>query len=367
MIEAYKKYWTKAFDFKGKTSRKDYWLAILANFLVILIYSFFILAPARLINIEFFYLLFSSIYFLYSFAMQIPSWSMSVRRLRDSGKAWQWIFINFVLIVGNLYFVYLLCKPSLDSDLDNGIKKESLASKIRRDNVSIKKQVKLDLNEFEFITSLDASPKNVYQEFEKFLLKRKGGQKILNSIQLKSYNFFEPVFANLEFLIHGKELYIFTSKKIKNYRKWIIPDEILYPKKSLIVDTSDSWTSPGISKDFIEEDSNNDLNEIYDSESRFMENKTTEFEEKNIPFEKLQFLKELFIENLIGENDYKKLRLAILSLSDQLDNSEEIKKKFLEKLNFETKEELIEIRKAYDNSLIDDDEYDRLVQKIFNL
>ena len=55
------------------------------------------------------------------------------------------------------------------------------------------------------------------------------------------------------------------------------------------------------------------------------------------------------------------------SLSDQLDNSEEIKKKFLEKLNFETKEELIEIRKAYDNSLIDDDEYDRLVQKIFNL
>lgn len=299
--------------------------------------------------------------------MQIPSWSMSVRRLRDSGKAWQWIFINFVLIVGNLYFIYLLCKPSLDSDLDNGIKKESLASKIRRDNVSIKKQVKLDLNEFEFITSLDASPKNVYQEFEKFLLKRKGGQKILNSIQLKSYNFFEPVFANLEFLIHGKELYIFTSKKIKNYRKWIIPDEILYPKKSLIVDTSDSWTSPGISKDFIEEESNNDLNEIYDSESKFMENKTTEFEEKNIPFEKLQFLKELFIENLIGENDYKKLRLAILSLSDQLDNSEEIKKKFLEKLNFETKEELIEIRTAYENSLIDDDEYDRLVQKIFNL
>ena len=98
-----------------------------------------------------------------------------------------------------------------------------------------------------------------------------------------------------------------------------------------------------------------------------MENKTTEFEEKNIPFEKLQFLKELFIENLIGENDYKKLRLAILSLSDQLDNSEEIKKKFLEKLNFETKEELIEIRTAYDKSLIDEDEYDRLVHKIFNL
>ena len=64
MIDAYKHFWTKAFDFKGKTSRKDYWFAILANFLVLLIYSFFILLPSSLIN-EFFYLLMSSIYFLY--------------------------------------------------------------------------------------------------------------------------------------------------------------------------------------------------------------------------------------------------------------------------------------------------------------
>ena len=366
VIEAYKKYWTKAFDFKGKTSRKDFWFAVLANYLVLLIYFLFVLLPASLINENFATLMFS-IYSLYVFAQQIPSWSMSVRRLRDSGKAWQWVFINFVLLIGNLYFVYLLCKPSLDSDFDIGIKKEPLTSKIRRENLSIKKKVELDCNEFEFITSLDASPKNVYREFEKLLLKKKGGQKILNSIQLISYNFYEPVIGNLEFLIKGKKLYIFSSKKIKNYRKWIIPDEILYPQNTSIEGNSDSLKSQGISQDYIEEDYNNDLNEINSSESRFIENKTTEFEEKNIPFEKLKFLKELFLEDLIGENDYKKLRLAILSLSDQQDNSEEIKKKFLEKLNFETKEELLEIRRAYDKSLIDEDEYDRLVRKIFKL
>ena len=103
---------------------------------------------------------------------------MSVRRLRDSGKAWQWVFINFVLLIGNLYFVYLLCKPSLDSDFDNGIQKESLTSKIRRENLSIKKKVELDCNEFEFITSLDASPKNVYREFEKLLLKNMPNVKV---------------------------------------------------------------------------------------------------------------------------------------------------------------------------------------------
>ena len=366
MIEAYKKFWIKAFDFKSKSSRKDYWLVVLAGSIIGLIYSIFILMPAAFLN-EGLYIFLLGISNLYFFASIIPSWAISIRRIRDAGKSWQWVFINFVLLIGNLYFVYLLCKPSLDSDFDNGIKKESLTSKIRRENLSIKKKVELSCNEFEFITSLDASPKNVYREFEKLLLKKKGGQKILNSIQLSSYNFYEPVIGNLEFLVKGKKLYIFSSKKIKNYRKWIIPDEILYPQNTSIEGNSDSLKSQGISQDYIEEDFNNDLNEINSSESRYTENKTTEFEEKNIPFEKLKFLKELFLEDLIGENDYKKLRLAILSLSDQQDNSEEIKKKFLEKLNFETKEELLEIRTAYDKSLIDEDEYDRLVRKIFKL
>ena len=37
MIEAYKSFWTRAFDFQGRTSRPDYWWAVLASFLVGLI------------------------------------------------------------------------------------------------------------------------------------------------------------------------------------------------------------------------------------------------------------------------------------------------------------------------------------------
>ena len=34
MIDAYKKLWTKAFDFRGRSTRKDYWWGALANLLV---------------------------------------------------------------------------------------------------------------------------------------------------------------------------------------------------------------------------------------------------------------------------------------------------------------------------------------------
>ena len=34
MIDAYKKLWTKAFDFRGRSTRSDYWLGALANLLV---------------------------------------------------------------------------------------------------------------------------------------------------------------------------------------------------------------------------------------------------------------------------------------------------------------------------------------------
>ena len=37
MIEAYKKFWKGYVDFKGRSTRSDYWLAVLANTIVTII------------------------------------------------------------------------------------------------------------------------------------------------------------------------------------------------------------------------------------------------------------------------------------------------------------------------------------------
>ena len=59
MIQEYVCFWQKIFDFKVKSSRREYWLEVLANFLI----------------------------YLYFFYLQvIPNLSIQIKRARDAGK-----------------------------------------------------------------------------------------------------------------------------------------------------------------------------------------------------------------------------------------------------------------------------------------
>ena len=104
MIDAYKKLWTKAFDFRGRSTRHDYWWAALANLLV----SYVLLALGAFISEAF-----SGLYYLYIFAALIPGLSLCIRRVNDAGKGWTWIFINLIPIVGAIWFLVILCQPSI--------------------------------------------------------------------------------------------------------------------------------------------------------------------------------------------------------------------------------------------------------------
>ena len=112
MINSYKIFWTKGFDFKGVSTRNEYWLgAVLANFIVSLL--LFILVRISLVINENLGLFFNFIYILYTLGQFIPSISICIRRVRDMGKGWQWIFINLIPIVGGIWYVVLLCQPSI--------------------------------------------------------------------------------------------------------------------------------------------------------------------------------------------------------------------------------------------------------------
>ena len=50
MIEAYKKFWKGYVDFKGRSTRSDYWLAVLANTIVtIMLFSIVIVVIVLLV------------------------------------------------------------------------------------------------------------------------------------------------------------------------------------------------------------------------------------------------------------------------------------------------------------------------------
>jgi uncharacterized membrane protein YhaH (DUF805 family) len=94
--------WKRSFDYSGRSKRPEYWWFYLANFLIGLVLALLSNASD----------LFGWILSLYFPASIVPTLPLTIRRLRDAGKAWPWIFIGLVPIVGTIWLIVLLCQPS---------------------------------------------------------------------------------------------------------------------------------------------------------------------------------------------------------------------------------------------------------------
>ncbi len=118
MIEAYKKFWKGYVDFEGRSTRSDYWFAYLAN--VLITFAYYLLQAvfggiagatdsSFLAVISLILLL---IFFAYGIAACLPGIALTVRRLRDAGYNWPYIFVAFIPFVGWIILIVLLCKPT---------------------------------------------------------------------------------------------------------------------------------------------------------------------------------------------------------------------------------------------------------------
>ena len=93
-FNAYKEFWLKATEFNSKTTRSDWWSVQLAN-IIISIFTIPIFLRTFGFNI-------------YGVLCILPQISIDIRRLRDFGKDWKWIFINLIPIIGWLiWFIWL--------------------------------------------------------------------------------------------------------------------------------------------------------------------------------------------------------------------------------------------------------------------
>ena len=102
IINCYVDMWKNFANFSGRTTVGGYWWAYLASFIVT--------AVLNLIGVEF-------LIGVYGLASLIPTLSIAVRRLRDAGKGWGWLFINLVPLVGWIIFIVMLCKPSVNNNV----------------------------------------------------------------------------------------------------------------------------------------------------------------------------------------------------------------------------------------------------------
>ena len=99
MLSFYPQFWTRAFDFEGRTSRIDYWKIVLVNLILGGVLS-------RMST--------SAIYIVFGVASICPGLAMNIRRIRDTGRAWQWIFIFLIPFIGFFWLLWIELQPSAD-------------------------------------------------------------------------------------------------------------------------------------------------------------------------------------------------------------------------------------------------------------
>ena len=126
MIEAYKKFWKGYVDFTGRSTPSDYWFAFSEHLLIFFAYLLLDAVFERMVSatgsmdvftISVILLL---IFFAFVIAAIFPGIAITVRRLRDAGYNWPYIFIPLIPFVGIFIFIFLLCQPTkVDEPFNN--------------------------------------------------------------------------------------------------------------------------------------------------------------------------------------------------------------------------------------------------------
>ncbi len=100
-------------NFSGKTTRPQFWQAILANIIVSGILGtidWFCFLKSFAYDDPFFMMM--PLSYIYSLLILIPSLALSVRRLHDAAKSGGMIFIVLIPFIGAIWLFVLFCMPS---------------------------------------------------------------------------------------------------------------------------------------------------------------------------------------------------------------------------------------------------------------
>ncbi|RLQ94869.1 DUF805 domain-containing protein [Falsibacillus albus] len=105
-MEWYLKVLKNYVGFQGRARRKEYWMYLLINQIII-----FILA-----TIEYFADIDPYLKGIYYLATLLPALGVSLRRLHDTGKSGWWLLVALIPIVGIIVLIIFFCQSSQDGE-----------------------------------------------------------------------------------------------------------------------------------------------------------------------------------------------------------------------------------------------------------
>jgi len=106
----------KAFDFRSRSSRPEYWYFVLFNIIFAIVAVILDNVLGTTIKIDIgtgeVPLPYGYIYFLYLLALIIPGFAAGVRRLHDVGKSGWMMLLAFIPIIGGIWLLVLFLMES---------------------------------------------------------------------------------------------------------------------------------------------------------------------------------------------------------------------------------------------------------------
>ena len=114
MLEAFKLFFSRTFDFKGRSSRREFWLGVLPNAIIMLVLIglllFSLLGFGETINR--FSIFMIVLFALFCVIELLPSISLIFRRMHDIGLNGWYINVLFIPVVGFVWYIYLVTRES---------------------------------------------------------------------------------------------------------------------------------------------------------------------------------------------------------------------------------------------------------------
>lgn len=119
LFEAYKLAFKNYANFEGRTRRRDYWFFVLVNSIVGMVFGMIMAISAAFSGFSdsegagFAWVILSGVVVsIYSIVVFIPSLSILVRRLHDTGKSGGYVFLEFIPYVGSIILLVFCCMDS---------------------------------------------------------------------------------------------------------------------------------------------------------------------------------------------------------------------------------------------------------------
>lgn len=123
-MEWYVKCIKNYFNFSGRARRREYWIFLLFNILIVIGLSFFESFISELLNIQLPFPL-VGLYILFAI---IPHFAVVVRRLHDINKSGGYWFVRFIPLIGPIWLLVLLCEDSWDGPNKWGINPKNIGN-----------------------------------------------------------------------------------------------------------------------------------------------------------------------------------------------------------------------------------------------